>query len=146
MLSASVTVQLYAGWVLPDPKTEEELRQAIAAVKGNKNLPRLAIRSSHACLPLEHVTLPLFTRPPYPKLPKMDIKTPVKKRLRQIQKYISALQYNHTGRPSEHCPLAPARPLHAHGRQAILLGAQRPRHVQTHRHSQKNHDQCRCKN
>ena len=27
-------------WVLPDPKTEEELREAIAAVKGNKNLPR----------------------------------------------------------------------------------------------------------
>ena len=41
-------------WVLPDPQTEEELREAIAAIKGNKNLPR-SVRPS---LPLRLHSLP----------------------------------------------------------------------------------------
>jgi hypothetical protein len=62
-------------WKVPQPTTEEELRKAIEALKGNKQLPR----------------------PPIPQCPQGLEKEPIKGRLAKLQKYLNSFQYNHTG-------------------------------------------------
>eukprot|EP00939_MAST-03C_sp_MAST-3C-sp1_P001386 g1386.t1 len=62
-------------WQCPVPLTEEELRKAIEALKGNKILPRVE----------------------KPKMPKVYAKWSNKRKILAYQKYILQFQYNHTG-------------------------------------------------
>ena len=62
-------------WQMPNPKTEEELKAAIEAIRGHPNLPE----------------------PPVPVLPKFDSRTNMKTRVKKLQQYISSFEYNHTG-------------------------------------------------
>eukprot|EP00940_MAST-03C_sp_MAST-3C-sp2_P000389 g389.t1 len=62
-------------WACPHPTTEEELRQAIESIKGNKFLPG----------------------PPKPKLPRISNKLSNRKKIAILQKYINSFEYNHTG-------------------------------------------------
>ena len=58
-----------------DPFAQSELDAAIAAIKGNKDLPR----------------------PPYPTLPNLSAPTPMQTKVQGVQSYIEKLSYNFTG-------------------------------------------------
>lgn len=60
-----------------EPQTEEELRVLIASLKGRDDLP--------------------FRAKPKPPMFSSTKKTPAKKRLARLQRYIDEFQYNHTG-------------------------------------------------
>lgn len=62
-------------WVCPQPTTEEELKKIVAALKGNKMLPR----------------------PRKPKLPIFKPFVSTKTKISGFQKYIDSFQYNMTG-------------------------------------------------
>jgi len=62
-------------WTCPEPTTEEELKQAVQALKGNRNIPR----------------------PPKPKMPSFKASTSSKIKIAGFQKYIDSFQYNMTG-------------------------------------------------
>ena len=62
-------------WVVPNPQTEVELREAIAALKGNAALPR----------------------PPVPELIAQRVGVSTIARIYEIQHYIESFEYNHTG-------------------------------------------------
>jgi hypothetical protein len=57
------------------PVDDSELEAAIAAIRGNKDLPR----------------------PPYPTLPNLSAPTPVPAKVQAVQSYIEKLSYNFTG-------------------------------------------------